>query len=65
MSEAIEILKLNVEAFPKAVNVLGSLANAYKDAGERELAIQTYERVLQLDPGHRSALETLKVLRQQ
>jgi CubicO group peptidase (beta-lactamase class C family) len=64
MSEAIEILKLNVEAFPKAANLLNTLANAYRDAGEKELAIQTYERALQLEPANRNALDRLRELKQ-
>ena len=37
---AIEIFKLNVEAYPSAWNVYDSLGEAYMNAGNKELAIE-------------------------
>ena len=46
--EAIEIFKLNVDAYPNSPNVYDSLADAYVAAGNRELAIQFSEKALEL-----------------
>jgi Imidazolonepropionase and related amidohydrolases len=61
--DAIAILKLNVEMFPKSANVYDSLGEAYMDDGEKELAMQNYEKSLQMDPGNTNAVEKLKVLK--
>ena len=61
--DAIAILKLNVEMFPKSANVYDSLGEAYMDDGEKELAMQNYEKSLRMDPGNTNAVEKLKVLK--
>jgi hypothetical protein len=61
--DAIAILKLNVEIFPQSANVYDSLGEAYMDDGEKELAVQNYEKSLHLDPGNTNAVEKLKVLK--
>ncbi|MDZ7314470.1 MAG: amidohydrolase family protein [candidate division KSB1 bacterium] len=61
--EAIEIFKLNVEAYPHSSNVYDSLGEAYMVNGDRELAIMNYEKSLELDPTHSNAVETLKKLK--
>jgi CubicO group peptidase (beta-lactamase class C family) len=61
--DAIEIAKLSVEVVPKNPNLLSTLARAYREAGETNLAIQTYESVLQLDASNRNAIERLKELK--
>jgi CubicO group peptidase (beta-lactamase class C family) len=60
MRDAIEIFKVNVEVLPKSANPLNSLANAYQEAGETELAAKTYAKALEIDPKNRTALEKLK-----
>ncbi len=60
--EAIEIFKLNVEAYPKGFNTYDSLAEAYMAANERELAIQNFKKSLELNPNNTSAVENLKKL---
>lgn len=57
--EAIEIFKLSVETFPTDADVLNRLADAYREAGETDLAIKAYTRALELDPGNRVAIEKL------
>lgn len=62
-TEAIALFSLNVELYPGSSNVYDSLGEAYMGSGERQLAIQNYERSLQLDPRNengRKMLETLK-----
>lgn len=60
--EAIEIFKLNVEAYPQGANTYDSLAEAYMTANERELAIQNYKKSLELNPNNTNATEMLKSL---
>jgi CubicO group peptidase (beta-lactamase class C family) len=60
--EAIEIFKLNVEAYPQRSNTYDSLAEAYLSTNERELATQNYKKALELDPNNTSATEALKRL---
>ena len=54
---------LNVEAFPDSWNVHDSLGEAYMVGGERELAIASYERSIELNPGNANGVEMLKRLR--
>jgi len=60
--EAIEIFKLNVEAYPKSSNTYDSLAEAYVSSNDRELAIQNYKKSLELNPNNTNATEALKRL---
>jgi len=60
--DAVEIFKLNVEAYPKASNPYDSLGEAYLNLNERELAILNYKKSLELNPGNTGAVETLKKL---
>ena len=60
--EAIEIFKLNVEAYPQHFNTYDSLADAYLSNNERELAIQNYKKSLELNPNNANATEALKRL---
>jgi tetratricopeptide (TPR) repeat protein len=62
VAEAVEIFRLNVEAFPEAFNTYDSLAEAYAARGERELAIKNYRRSLELNPHNTNATEKLREL---
>ena len=48
--EAIEVLKLNVESYPESANVYDSLAEAYMNNGDKELAITYYNKTLEMIP---------------
>jgi tetratricopeptide (TPR) repeat protein len=63
--EAIEVFKLNVGAFPESFNAYDSLGEAYAAAGEKELAIKSYEKSLQLNPKSQSGIDALKKLKAQ
>ena len=63
--EAIEIFKLNVEAYPQSANVYDSLGQAYMTNGDKELAIRNYQRAVELDPRNTNAIEMLTKLRSQ
>lgn len=60
--EAVEIFKLNVETYPQAFNTYDSLAEAYLNINERDLAIQNYKKSLELNPKNASASDSLKRL---
>jgi tetratricopeptide (TPR) repeat protein len=62
LKEAVEIFKLNVEAYPQGFNTYDSLAEAYMNMKERELAIQNFKKSLELNPRNTSAIENLKKL---
>lgn len=62
VAEAVEIFKLNVEAFPEAFNTYDSLAEAYAVRGDKGLAIKNYRRSLELNPQNTNAAEKLKEL---
>jgi tetratricopeptide (TPR) repeat protein len=65
LSQAIEIFKLNVEAYPQSSNAYDSLGEAYMKNGDKELAIKNYEKSLELDPQNGGAVVALKQLRGQ
>ncbi len=46
--EAIEVLKLNVVAYPRSANVYDSLGDAYLADGQHELALQYSEKALKV-----------------
>ena len=62
LNEAIEVFKLNVEAYPEASNTYDSLGEAYMISGQKELAIKNYEKSLELNPKNTNAVEMLKKL---
>ena len=62
VKEAIQIFRLNVEAYPQSGNVYDSLAEAYMVNRDKELAIANYQKSLQLDPANKNAVEMLKKL---
>jgi len=55
LKEAIEIFKLNVEAYPQGFNTYDSLGEAYMESGNKELAIQNYKKSLELNPQNTGA----------
>ena len=65
LKEAIEIFRINVTAFPESFNVYDSLGEGYMKSGQKELAIQNYEKSLQLNPKNANAAAKLKELRGQ
>jgi tetratricopeptide (TPR) repeat protein len=60
--EAIEIFRLNVEAFPQAANTYDSLGEAYMTHGDKELAIANYKKSLELDSSNAGATRALAIL---
>ncbi|MGH9946830.1 MAG: serine hydrolase [Pyrinomonadaceae bacterium] len=63
--EAIEIFKINTEAFPQSANAYDSLGEAFMIRGDKERAIEHYQKSVELNPKNTNAIEMLKKLRQQ
>ena len=60
---AIALFKLNVEMFPRGYNPYDSLAEAYMNHGDRDLAIKNYKKSLQLNPDNKNAEKMLEKLK--
>lgn len=54
-AEAIEIFKLNIADHPKSANTYDSLAEAYLETGEKQLAITFYKKALEVDANYPNA----------
>jgi tetratricopeptide (TPR) repeat protein len=61
---AIQIFKLNADAFPASANVWDSLAEAYMKSGDLKSAQLDYEKSLALDPKNQNAIDMLKKLKE-
>jgi tetratricopeptide (TPR) repeat protein len=62
-SDAIAILKLNSTEHPKSSNAFDSLGEAYRNNGDKDLAINSYQTAVKLDPTNGHAAEMLKELK--
>ncbi len=60
--EAIEVFKVDAHLYPQSWNAYDSLAEAYEDAGEKQLAIANYRRSLELEPKNQNAADHLAKL---
>lgn len=65
VKEAIKVFKLNVEEYPESGNVYDSLGEAYMVDGNNQLAIQNYEKSIELDSKNTNGIEILKKLKKQ
>jgi len=63
LDDAIEIFKLNVDAYPRSANVYDSLAEAYLKKGDKELAIKFYSKAVEINPNFASSVEALRQLK--
>ena len=62
-AEAVEMFRLNVRLYPQSWNVYDSLGEAYATAGQKELAIQNYEKSISLNPKNEDGKAALAKLR--
>jgi tetratricopeptide (TPR) repeat protein len=62
-ADAVAIFRLNTEHFPESANVWDSLGEGHLAAGERDAAIEAYEKSLELDPENENAREKLAEIR--
>lgn len=59
---AVQLLALNVRAYPRSANAYDSLGEAYERAGRGAEAVEMYRRALALDAGMSSSRDGLKRL---
>lgn len=59
---ALQALKLEVQEYPHYWNAYDTLAEVYAALGERQLAIQNYEKSIELNPDNEYGIEQLKKL---
>jgi Flp pilus assembly protein TadD len=62
--DAIAVFQRNVQEHPKSAGVYDLLGEAYRRAGQKDLAIQNFETSLKLDPNNDHAVEMLKKLKE-
>jgi len=62
--DAIAIFKLNVKLHPNSWNVYDSLGEAYAKNGQRSLAIENYQKSIQLKPDNANGINHLKELQE-
>jgi glyoxylase-like metal-dependent hydrolase (beta-lactamase superfamily II) len=65
IKEAIAVFKLNVDAYPDSWNVHDSLGEAYMENGDRDLAIASYSRSIELNPQNQNGIAMLRRLEAQ
>ena len=61
--DAIEVLRVNVTLFPGSWNAYDSLGEAYAAAGQKDLAIQNYEKSVELNPKNENGKAALAKLK--
>ena len=64
IDDAILVFKRNVEEYPKSWNPYDSLGEGYMRAGKKELAVQNYEKSVELNPKNQNGVNMLKKLKQ-
>ncbi|MEP7254576.1 MAG: tetratricopeptide repeat protein [Ferruginibacter sp.] len=65
LNEAITAFELNTKEYPESFNVWDSLGEAYVLAGNKEEAIKSYKKVIELNPGSVSAKQAVEKLQKQ
>lgn len=62
-ADAVQVFQKNVQEYPQSSNVYDSLGEAYEKVGQKDLAIQNYEKSIQLNPKNENGKEHLKKLK--
>jgi putative CocE/NonD family hydrolase len=62
IEDAIEIFKLNAEAYPNAFNTYDSLAEAFMIDGQKNLAIENYKKSVKLNPDNTNGIQYSYIL---
>jgi tetratricopeptide (TPR) repeat protein len=63
IDDAIQVFNQNCLDYPGSWNVWDSLAEAYMDNGNKELAIRYYQKSLDLNPENKNAATQIKKLK--
>ena len=62
VDDAIAVLRLNTDAYPKSPNTFNSLGEAYRLKGDKTLAVRAYRHSLELNPENPTAIQALEDL---
>jgi CubicO group peptidase (beta-lactamase class C family) len=62
IEEALQVFKLNMEAFPESFNVYDSYAEALMKLGRNEESIEYYKKSIEMNPGNQNGIDMLKKL---
>ncbi len=65
LADALAVFQREVQDYPKYWNSYDSLGEAYMKAGEKEAAIQNYEKSIELNPTNQNGIDMLKKLKAQ
>lgn len=65
LQDALEVAKLEVQEYPSYWNAYDTLAEMYLNAGDKQSAIENYEKSVELNPGNHGGIEALKRLKGQ
>ena len=63
VQDAIDVLELNVAAYPEAWNTYDSLGEAYMVGGQTALAIKNYEKSVDLNPKNKTGIAQIEKLK--
>jgi D-alanyl-D-alanine carboxypeptidase len=61
-SESIAVFRLNAEMYPNSWACWDGLGEALEQTGSKKEALQCFQRVLEINPGNKSATEAVKRL---
>jgi tetratricopeptide (TPR) repeat protein len=62
---AIEAFKIEVQDYPKYWNAYDSLGEAYLKAGQKDLAIENYQKSVELNPQNQNGIDALKKIKEE
>ncbi len=62
IKESVQIFKLNVELYPESANVYDSYGEALAESGDKENAILSYRKSIELDPANENGKKMLEKL---
>ena len=64
LNKAVDVFKLNVQAFPESSNAYDSLAEAYMLQKKWDLATENYKKSLKLNPDNFGARDKITKIEQ-
>jgi len=62
VEEALQVFKLNIDAFPESANAYDSYAEASMELGKNEQAIEYYKKSVEMNPANQHGIDMLKKL---
>ena len=62
VEEALQVFKLNIDAFPASANTYDSYAEASMELGKNEQAIENYKKSVEMNPSNQHGIDMLKKL---